>query len=124
MPEPIEIRRGVYTKPGGGGVMGLCIVIDSQDAQWEVIKSDQYTTVIKIEHGAKWNVEEYIDQTGKRKLQIFCEGAKLDSLSQQFTHPTEKGYANKARATDNEWPELKIFYTTPDDKNTPPIKKP
>jgi len=124
MPEPIEVRRGVYTKPGGREVMGLCIVIDNQDAQWEVTTSEHYTTVIKIKHGAKWNVEEYTDQkTGKRTVQIFREGAKLQSLAQQFIHPTEDAYAPIAVAANNEGPEIKIYYTTPEDNQNPPIKK-
>jgi hypothetical protein len=117
--EPIDIFPGVYTKPGEEEVMGLCIMIDSQDAQWEVTTSDHYTTVIKIKKGSKWNVQEFTDpKTGRRKLQIFREGAKLNRLAQQFVNPHDSS------AADTEAPELKIYYTTPEDSHTPPTKKP
>ena len=124
MPEPIEVIPGIYTEPDGREVMGLCIVLDNQDAKWEVTKSEHYTTVIKIKNDAKWEVEEYTDEkTGKRKVRIFCEGGKLNSLSlKQFIHPTEGVYTPNGNAANNEMPELKIFYTTPDDSHTPPIK--
>lgn len=124
MPDPIEVIPGVYTKPGGREVMGLCIVLDNQDGKWEVTTYDHYTTVIKIKNGAKWEAEEYTDpKTGKRKVRIFCEGGKLNSLAlKHFIHPTEGVYTPNGNAANNEMPELKIFYTTPDDSNTPPIK--
>jgi hypothetical protein len=124
MPEPIEVTPGVYTGHDGREVMGLCIVLDNQDGKWEVTESDHHTTVIKIKDGAKWEVEEYTDpKTGKRKVRIFCEGGKLNSLAlKQFIHPTEGVYTPNGNAANNEWPELKIFYTTPDDSHTPPIK--
>src|SRR5262245_56763433 len=125
MPEPIEVRRGVYTKQGGREVMGLCIVLDNQDAQWEVTTSDQYTTVIKIKRGAKWNVVEYTDsETGKRSLQIFREGAKLNRMAQEFINPTEKAYNQNPGAAGGEGPVLTVYYTTPEDSHTPPRKKP
>src|SRR5262245_57228549 len=43
---PIEVVPGVYTTPGGPEIMGLCIMIDNQDAQWKVTSSAQYGTVI------------------------------------------------------------------------------
>jgi len=124
MPEPIEVIPGVYKEPDGREVMGLCIVIDNQDGKWEVSKSGHYSTVIKINNGAKWEAEEYTDpKTGKRKVRIFCEGGKLNSLAlKHFINPTEEVYTPNASAANNEMPELKIFYTTPDDSNTPPIK--
>ncbi|HZF39714.1 MAG TPA: hypothetical protein VE715_12885 [Blastocatellia bacterium] len=122
--EPIDIVPGVYTKPGKPEVMGLCIMIDNQDAQWEVTTSDSYTTIIKIKKGAKWNAQEYTDpKTGKRKVQIFREGAKLNSLAlKHFIHPTEEVYTPNSNAANNEGAQLQIFYTTPDDRDTPPIK--
>ena len=124
--EPIEVIPGVYTEEDGREVMGLCIVIDNQDGKWEVTRSGHYTTVIKIKNGAKWEAEEYTDpKTGKRKVRIFCEGGKLNSLAlKQFIQPTEEVYTPNGNAASNEWPEVKIFYTTPDDSHTPPIKIP
>ena len=128
MPEPIDIRPGVYTKPGEREVTGLCIMIDNQDAQWEVTTSDHHTTVIKIKRGAHWNARVFTDpKTGKPKLQLFREGANLNSLVlNQFIHPTEEVYTPNANAANDETSDLKIFYTTPEDGNTPPttIKAP
>ena len=125
MAEPIEVKPGVYTKPGGSEVTGLCVVIDNQDAQWEVTTSDNYTTIIKIKDGAKWNAQEYTDpNTGNRMVQIFREGAKLNGLAQDFTQPTEEAYTTSASTAKGEGPGLKIYYTTPEDGNTPPTKKP
>jgi len=119
--EPIEILPGVYTTPGGPEIMGLCIMIDNQEAQWEVTTSAQYGTIIKIKDGSKWNVQEYTDpNTGKRKLQVFREGAKLNAL--QLIEP-EADSPNDA-AAENEESELKIYYTTPEDSHTPPITIP
>ena len=122
--EPIDIVPGVYTKPGEQEVMGLCIMIDNQDAQWEVTTSDHYTTVIKIKKGSKWNARVFTDpKTGKQRLQIFREGAKLNSLVlNQFIHPTEEVYTPNANAANNEESELKIFYTTPEDVQPSPIR--
>src|SRR5262245_53776177 len=101
--EPINIFPGVYTKPGESEVMGLCIMIDNQDAEWEVIASDNYTTIIKIKHNAKWNAKEYTDpKTGNRKMQIFREGAKLNRIAQEFIKPTEEAYAQDAGAASGE----------------------
>jgi hypothetical protein len=123
--EPIEIVPGVYRKSGGREVLGLCIMIDDQDDQWEVATSDHYATIIKINKGAKWKVQEFTDpKTGNRKVQLFREGAKLRHLAQQFIPPTEGAYAQNAGASKNEGPELKIHYTTPEDSQTPPRKKP
>jgi hypothetical protein len=99
-------------------------MLDNQDGKWEVTKSGHYTTVIKIKHGAKWEVEEYADpKTGKRKVRIFCEGGKLNALSlEHFIHPTEEVYTPNGNAMKNEMPEVKIFYTTPDDDHRPTIK--
>jgi hypothetical protein len=99
-------------------------MIDDQDAKWEVSTSDNYTTTIKIKKDSKWNVQEYTDpKTGKRKVQIFREGAKLNSLVlKQFINPTEEVYIPNAHAAKNEAAQLKIVYTTPDDGHTPPIK--
>src|SRR5215468_4309635 len=96
--EPIEVIRGVYTTPGGSEIMGLCIMIDNQYAQWEVTTSAQYGTVIKIKNGSKWNAQQYTDpNTGRRRLQIFREGAKLNALElKQFIHPTEDLYTPNA----------------------------
>jgi len=126
MPEiPIDIFPGVYTKPGERQVMGLCIMIDNQDAEWEVTASDHYTTTIKIKRGASWNVQEYTDpNTGKRMLQIFREGAKLNRMAQEFIYPTEKAYTQYASAASGEGPVVKVYYTTPEDNHTPPKKKP
>jgi hypothetical protein len=126
MPEPpIDIVPGVYTKPGEREVMGLCIMIDDQDDKWEVTTSDNYTTTIKIKNGSKWNVQEYTDpKTGKRKIQIFREGARLNSLEQKFINRTEEAYTQDASAEKGGGPQLKIFYTTPEDSHKPPIKKP
>ncbi|HEU0178834.1 MAG TPA: hypothetical protein VFV58_31610 [Blastocatellia bacterium] len=122
--EPIEVFPGVYTESDGRKVMGLCIVIDNQDGKWEVNKSEHYTTVIKIKDGAKWEAEEYIDpKTHKRKVRIFLEDGKLNSVTlKQFIHPTEEVYTPNGNAANNEMPEVKIFYTTPKDSHTPPIK--
>ena len=124
MAEPIEVKPGVYTKPGGGEVTGLCIVLDNQDAQWEVTTSDNYTTVIKIKNSATWHAQEYADpNTGKRMVQIFREGGKLNSLAlKHFVNPTEGVYTPNGNAVNNEEPQFQIFYTTPEDGNTPPIK--
>ena len=120
---PINIFPGVYTKPDGREVTRLCVVIDNQDAQWEVTTSDNYTTIIKIKDGAKWNAQEYTDpNTGNRMVQIFREGAKLNGLAQDFTQPTEEAYTTNASTAKGEGPGLKIYYTTPKDSNTPPIK--
>jgi hypothetical protein len=126
MPEfPIDVVPGVYTKPGEREVMGLCIMIDNEDAEWEVTTSDHYTTVIKIKRGARWNVQEFTDQTtGKRMLQIFREGAKLNRLAQEFIHPTAEAYNQDPSPAKGEGPALKIFYTTPEDSRKPPKKKP
>ena len=123
--EPIEVIRGLYKNPGGEMVEGLCIVLDNQDGKWEVTTSSNYkSTVIKIKDGAKWHVEDYIDpDTKKRKVRIFCEGGKLNSLElDQFIHPTEEVYTPNGNAANNEWPGVKIFYTTPDDGHKPTIK--
>lgn len=122
--EPIDVIPGVYKKDDGQEVMGLCIVLDNQDGQWEVTTYDNDTTVIKIKNGAKWEVEEYTDpKTRKRKVRIFCEGGKLNSLAlKQFIHPTEGVYTPNGNAANDEMPEVKIFYTTPDDKHTDTIK--
>jgi len=120
---PINIFPGAYTKPGGREVTGLCIMLDNQDGQMEVTTSDNYTTVIKIKHGAKWSVEEYTDpKTGERNVRFFLEGAKLNHLAQQFIQPTEGAYAPNASRATLEGPEIKIYYTTPEDSNTPPKK--
>jgi hypothetical protein len=112
MPDPIDVVPGVYTIPGQPEIMGLCIKIDNQDAQWEITRSDHYGTTIKIKSDSKWNVQEYIDpKTGRRKLQIFRAGAKLNAL--QVTRPT--------LAAENEEQKLRIFYTSPEDSNTVPI---
>jgi hypothetical protein len=124
--EPIEIVPGVYTQSGGTEeVTGLCIVLDNQDGKWDVTTSDHYTTTIKIKKGATWKVEEYTDPTtGKQKVRIFCEGGKLNSLAlKQFIQPTEEMYTPNGNAANNEWPEVRIFYTTPDDSHTPSIKR-
>ena len=121
--DPIDIFPGVYTEDDGRQVMGLCVVIDNQDGKWEVTKYGHDTTVIKIKNNAKWEAEEYTDPNGKRKVRIFCEGGKLNSLAlKQFINPTEGVYTPNGNAADDEMPELKIFYTTPDDGHTPPIK--
>jgi hypothetical protein len=122
--DPIEVFPGVYTKPGGVEVMGLCIVLDNQDGKWDVTTSDHYTTTIKIKKNATWKAEEYTDpKTGKRKVRIFCEGGKLNALAlKQFIQPADEVYTPNGNAANNEWPELRIFYTTPNDSNTPPIK--
>ena len=121
--EPINIFPGVYTKPGEREVMGLCIMIDSLDAQWEVTASDHYEIVIKIKKEAKWKVQEYADpKTGKQSLQIFREGAKLNRMAQEFIKPTEEAYAQDASAASGEGPMLSIYYDTPEDSNTPPQK--
>jgi len=124
MAEPIFVRSGVYTKPDNPETMGLCIVLDKQDAQWEVTTSDQYTTIIKIKNGSTWNAQEYTDpMTGRQKVLIFGEGAKLNSLAlKHFIQPTEEVYTPNSNAANNEGSELMIFYTTPDDGDTPPIK--
>jgi hypothetical protein len=123
MAEPINIFPGVYKKPGGREVTGLCIMLDNQDGQWEVTTSDNYTTVIKIKNGAKWSVEEYTDpNTGERRVRFFLEGAKLNHLAQQFIQSTDEAYAPNASRANSEGPEIKIYYTTPEDSNTPPKK--
>jgi hypothetical protein len=112
--EPMEVTPGVYTMPGEPEIMGLCLMIDNQDAQWEVTRTAHYGTVIRIKNGSKWNVQEYTDpDTGKPKLQIFREGAKLNSLElKQFIHPTENMYTPNGNAAENEESQLRIFYTT------------
>ena len=121
MPDPIDVFPGVYTTPGEPEIMGLCVMIDNQDAQWEVTTSAHYGTVIRIKNGSKWNAQEYTDpNTGKRKLQIFREGAKLNAL--QLIQP--EVYTPDGNAADTEESELKIFYTTPEDSHTPPITIP
>ena len=112
--EPIEVLPGVYTTPGEPEIMGLCVMIDNQDAQWEVTTTAQYGTVIKIKNGSNWNAQEYTDpNTGKRKLQIFREGAKLNALElKQFIHPTEEVYTPNGNAADNEVSQARIYYTT------------
>jgi hypothetical protein len=121
--QPINIFPGAYTKPDGREVTGLCVVLDNLDGQWEVTTSDNYTTVIKIKNGSKWNVDEYTDpETGERKMRLFREGAKLNGVAQEFNKPTEEAYTQGASAAKSEGPELKIYYTTPEDSNTPPIK--
>jgi hypothetical protein len=129
--EPIEVKPGVYTMPGEPEIMGLCIMIDNKEAQWEVTTTDHYTTVIKIKKNSKWNVQEYTDpKTGKKNLQIFREGAKLNSIVlRQFIHPTkekctEEVYTPNAHAAKNEDSELRIFFTTPEDGKVPPIEIP
>jgi len=122
---PINIFPGVYTKPGGSEVTGLCIMLDNQDGQWEVTTSDNYTTVIKIKNGSKWSAEEYTDpKTGERKVRLFREGAKLNGLAQQFIRPTEEAYTPNPSAAKGEGPELKIYYTTTEDSHTLLRKKP
>ena len=123
MAEPINIFPGVYKKAGGSEVTGLCIMLDNQDGQWEVTTSDDYTAVIKIKNGAKWSVEEYTDpNTGGRTVRFFLEGAKLNHLAQQFIQPIEEAYAPNTGRAKSGGPEIKIYYTTPEDSNTPPIK--
>jgi len=121
--EPINIVPGVYTKPGERAVMGLCIMIDSLDAQWEVTTSDHYEIVINIKKDAKWKVQEYADpKTGKQSLQIFREGAKLDRMAQEFINPTDEAFTQGDGAASGAGPALKIYYTTPEDGQTPPQK--
>jgi len=124
MPEPIDIVPGVYTKPGGREVTGLCIMIDNQDAQWEVTTSDHHTTIIKIKRSAHWKAQVFTDpKTGIPKLQLFREGANLNSLVlNQFIHPTEEVYTPNDNAANNETSDLKIFYTTPEDVQPSPIR--
>jgi hypothetical protein len=120
MPEPIEVLPGVYTIPGQPAIMGLCIKIDNRDAQWEVKRSDHYGTTIKIKSDSKWNVQEYTDpKTGRRKLQIFREGAKFNAV--QVIRPTQAEGAAYGNAAENEEQKLRIFYTSPEDSNTAPI---
>jgi hypothetical protein len=120
---PINIRPGVYSKPGEREITGLCIMIDNQDAQWEVTASDNYTTIIKITHNAKWNVQEYTDpKTGNRMLQIFREGAKLNRMAQEFVNPAEGAYTQDASAASGGGPVLNVYYTTPEDSHTSPKK--
>ena len=121
--EPIDIVPGVYTKPGEQEVMGLCIMIDNQDAQWEVTTSDHYTTVIKIKKGSKWNARVFTDpKTGKQSLQIFREGAKLNRMAQEFINPPEEASTQGSSAASGEGPALKIYYDTPEDSQTTPKK--
>lgn len=109
MSEPIEVTPGVYTKPGGSKVTGLCLMLDNQDGQWELTTTDNYTTVITIKKHAKWNAQDYTDpKTGKRKVQIFCEGATLMGLKEDFNEPTI-GDPNSTG------PGVKIFISTPND---------
>jgi len=124
MPDPIDVFPGVYKTTGGLEVVGLCIMIDNQDAQWEVTTSDHHTTIIKIKRGAHWNARVFTDpKTGKPKLQLFREGANLNSLVlTQFVHPTEEVYTPNANAANNETSDLKIFYTTPEDVQPSPIR--
>jgi hypothetical protein len=90
--------------------MGLCIVIDNQEANWEVIRTEQYGTTIKIKNGSIWNVQEYTDpKTGKRKLQIFREGANFNAL--QITRPAQAEGAAYGNAAENEDQKLRIFYS-------------
>jgi hypothetical protein len=46
----------------------------------------------------------------------------LNHLAQQFIQPTEGAYAPTASRATSEGPEIKIYYTTPEDSNTPPKK--
>jgi hypothetical protein len=63
-------------------------------------------------------VQEYTDpNTGRRKLQVFREGAKLNAL--QLIQP--EVYTPDGNAADNEESRLRFFYTTPEDGHTPPI---
>ncbi|HEU0184639.1 MAG TPA: hypothetical protein VFS27_04945 [Blastocatellia bacterium] len=121
MPEPpIDIVPGVYTIPGQPEIMGLCVMLDNQDAQWEITRSDVYGTTIKIKSDSKWNVQEYTDPTtGKRKLQIFREGAKLNAL--RVINPTQAEGSAYGNAAENDDQKLRIFYTAPEDSDTPPI---
>ena len=48
----------------------------------------------------------------------------IETFSERFHHPKEEAYAQNASAANNQWTELKIHYTTPDDSHTPPRKKP
>jgi hypothetical protein len=121
--EPINIFPGVYTEPDGREMTGLCVVLDNQDGQLEVTTTDNYTTTIKIKNSAKWYAQEYTDPTtGNRKVRLFREGAKLNGMAQEFINPTEVAYTQGASAASGEGPALKIYYTTPDDSYTPPIK--
>ncbi|HEU0184638.1 MAG TPA: hypothetical protein VFS27_04940 [Blastocatellia bacterium] len=111
--DPIDFIPGVYTIPGQPEIMGLCIVIDDPDTQWEVIRSEHYGTTIKIKNGAKWNVQDYADPaTGKQKLQIFRAGGRLNYLElKQFMHPAEDVYTPNGNAAENEEPALRVFYS-------------
>jgi hypothetical protein len=111
--EPLDIAPGVYPIPGQPEIMGLCIVIDNQEANWEVIRTEHYGTTIKIKNGSKWNVQEYVDpNTGKESLDIFRAGGKLNHLVlEQFIHPTEDVYTPNGNAAENEEPALRIFYS-------------
>jgi hypothetical protein len=110
---PIEIVPGVYTTPGQPEIMGLCIVIDNQETNWEVIRTEQYGTTIKIKNGSIWNVQEYVDpNTGKQSLEIFRAGGKLNYLVlEQFIHLTEDVYTPNGNAAENELPMTRIFYS-------------
>ncbi|MBO0724444.1 MAG: hypothetical protein J2P52_02495 [Blastocatellia bacterium] len=120
---PINIFPGAYKKPGGGEVTGLCVMLENQDGQWEVTTSDNNTTIIKIQNGAKWYAQEYTDpNTGDRMLLILREGAKMNGMAQDLTQPTEGAYTTNASTAKGGGPGLKIYYTTPEDGNTPPIK--
>jgi hypothetical protein len=111
--EPLDIVPGVYTIPGQPEIMGLCIVIDNQEANWEVIRTEHYGITIKIKNGSKWNVQEYVDpNTGKESLEIFRAGGKLNYLVlYQFIHPAEDVYTPNGNAAENELPMTRIFYS-------------
>lgn len=113
--EPIDVRPGVYTEPGKPPVMGLCIVIDNQNGEWDVAETDDEVTIVTIKKGAKWRADEYPEPgTTRKKVQIFCEGGNLNSIVlKHFIHPTEDVHTPDDNPPAGEVPELKIHYTSP-----------
>lgn len=120
MSDPIEVRPGVYTEHGKESIMGLCIVIDAQEAGWQVKKSNG-KIIVTIPSNSSWRVMKVPDPDNPDEdyLQIFRIGGNLNSLAlQSFLHPTEDVHTPNSDHPSNKPPAIKILYSHPDQPDT------
>lgn len=117
MAEPIGVKPGVYTV-SGEPVMGLCIVIDDAEAGWKVTDGKDDSITISIPSDSPWRVMRVPDEDDPNSfyLQVFRKDGKLNSVVlQSFVHPTGEVHTPNADHPEGQPPELKIFYTNPEE---------
>ncbi|MGH9802590.1 MAG: hypothetical protein ACRD82_19670 [Blastocatellia bacterium] len=114
--EPIIIKPGVYTLPGKPKVMGLCIVIDDQEAGWLMADKADGSITINIPSESPWKVMRVPDEDGSGYyLQIFRIDGKLNSIVlESFMHPTDDVHTPNADHPADKPPALQIHYTKPE----------